>query len=316
MNLNATTPWWICLIGSLFAIILVKQLFGGLGFNLFNPAIAARIALLIGFPTLMTVWVVPNQTPAYFQDKAACIMMTDADTGPTKKEMKTDAATGATPLGAIKMAISTKNSTAKKIKELEVKVAAEKAPESKLAKKRKARLANEKSKNKTATAQITALTSKQSYWDYFIGKVGGCLGETSALALLIGGLILAALRLIRWQLPAAYIGTVVVFTGIVHAFIPTQPGPLFHVLTGGLIIGAFFMATDMVTSPMTVSGVIIFGIGCGIMTTVIRLFGNYPEGVSFSILFMNALVPLIDRYTRKKPFGYVPPAATATEGGK
>jgi electron transport complex protein RnfD len=153
--------------------------------------------------------------------------------------------------------------------------------------------------------------------DYFIGKVGGCLGETSALALLIGGLILAALKLIRWQLPVAYIGTVVILTAIVHSFIPAQPGPMFHLLTGGLILGAFFMATDMVTSPMTIPGVIIFGVGCGLMTTVIRLFGNYPEGVSFSILFMNALVPLIDRYTRKKPFGYTPPApVAATEGGK
>lgn len=229
MNLAANAPWWLCLLGSLLAIGLGKQLFGGLGFNPFNPALVARVALLIGFPSLMTSWVVPN--PGNF---AAC-----------------DAMTGATPLGAQGEAVA-------------------------------------------------------SLSDLFVGNVGGCLGETSALALLIGGLFLLARKLINWQVPAAFIGTVALISGIAHAINPAlTPPALYHVLAGGLMIGAFFMATDMVTSPMTARGALIFGFGCGLITAVIRIWGGYPEGVSFSILFMNALTPLIDRYTIGKPFGYI-----------
>jgi len=142
--------------------------------------------------------------------------------------------------------------------------------------------------------------------DLFYGNVGGCLGETSALALLIGGAFLLVRRLIKWQVPASFIGTVALITGLAHHFNPElTPPALYHVLAGGLMIGAFFMATDMVTSPMTANGALIFGCGCGIITSVIRIWGGYPEGVSFSILFMNALTPLIDRYTIGKPFGYI-----------
>lgn len=229
MNLSAGAPWWICLLGSLLAIGLGKQIFGGLGFNPFNPALVARVALLIGFPSLMTSWVAPN--PGSW---TAC-----------------DALTGATPLAA-------------------------------------------------EAGQLASLN------DLLIGTVGGCLGETSALALLIGGAYLLIKKLIKWQVPAAFIGTVAVISGIVHAVNPAlTPPPLYHILAGGLLIGAFFMATDMVTSPMTANGALIFGIGCGIITSVIRIWGGYPEGVSFSILFMNALTPLIDRYTIGKPFGYI-----------
>ena len=229
MNLSAGAPWWICVLGCLLAIILGKQLFGGLGFNPFNPALVARVALLIGFPSLMTSWVVPNPG-----NLTAC-----------------DAMTGATPLGA----------------------------------------------QGEAVASLSNL---------FTGNVGGCLGETSALALLLGGAFLVIRKLIKWQVPAAFIGTVVVISGLVHAINPeiTQT-PIYHVLAGGLLIGAFFMATDMVTSPMTAKGALIFGFGCGLITSVIRIWGGYPEGVSFSILFMNALTPLIDRYTIGKPFGYI-----------
>ncbi|MBC8206154.1 MAG: RnfABCDGE type electron transport complex subunit D [Kiritimatiellales bacterium] len=229
MNLSAGAPWWICILGALLAIGLGKQIFGGLGFNPFNPALVARVALLIGFPQLMTSWVVPN--PGNF---AAC-----------------DALTGATPLGA----------------------------------------------SGEAVASLSNL---------FIGNVGGCLGETSALALLIGGFYLLIKKLIKWQVPAAFIGTVALISAVVHHFNPdlTQPA-LYHILAGGLLIGAFFMATDMVTSPMTANGALIFGFGCGLITSVIRIWGGYPEGVSFSILFMNALTPLIDRSTIGKPFGYI-----------
>jgi electron transport complex protein RnfD len=229
MNLSSGSPWWICVLGCLLAIVLGKQLFGGLGFNPFNPALVARVALLIGFPSLMTSWVVPNPGSL-----SAC-----------------DAMTSATPLGA-------------------------------------------------EGATVASLA------DLFTGNVGGCLGETSALALLLGGAFLIIRKLIKWQVPAAFIGTVAVISGIVHAVNPeVTPPALYHVLAGGLMIGAFFMATDMVTSPMTAKGALIFGFGCGLITSVIRIWGGYPEGVSFSILFMNALTPLIDRYTIGKPFGYI-----------
>ena len=230
MNLSAGAPWWICILGSLLAIGLGKQLFGGLGYNPFNPALVARVALLVGFPKLMTEWIAPQ---------------------PGKWFVSCDAMTGATPLGAQGKAVA-------------------------------------------------------SISDLFYGNVGGCLGETSALALLIGGAFLLARGLIKWQIPASFIGTVALISGLAHHFNPElTPPALYHVLAGGLMIGAFFMATDMVTSPMTANGALIFGFGCGVITSVIRIWGGYPEGVSFSILFMNALTPLIDRYTIGKPFGYI-----------
>ncbi len=231
MNLSAGAPWWICILGSLLAIGLGKQLFGGLGYNPFNPALVARVALLVGFPKLMTEWIAPQPG----------------------KWLACDALTGATPLAALK--------------------------------------------NHYPLASIS---------DLFYGNVGGCLGETSALALLIGGAFLLARGLIKWQVPASFIGTVALISGLAHHFNPElTPPALYHVLAGGLMIGAFFMATDMVTSPMTANGALIFGFGCGVITSVIRIWGGYPEGVSFSILFMNALTPLIDRYTIGKPFGYI-----------
>ncbi len=231
MNLNAGVPWWVCVIGGVLAIILGKQLFGGLGYNPFNPALVARVGLLIGFPAIMTTW---NTTRG------------------------ADVITTATPLGM-----------------------------------------------EPGTASLGGLLS---------GNVGGCLGETSAIALLIGGAILLACKLIKWQVPVAFIGSVFVITGVAHLISPeTTHSPVFHVLSGGLLLGAFFMATDMVTSPMTKKGALIFGLGCGIMTSAIRLWGSYPEGVSFSILFMNALTPLIDRSTISKPFGYVAPVKGETK---
>ena len=145
-----------------------------------------------------------------------------------------------------------------------------------------------------------------SYMDLFIGNVSGCIGETSVLLLLLGAGYLMYKRYVGWRIPFAYVGTVALLTWIFGGYEGLFSGPwLFHVLSGGLIIGAFFMATDMVTSPITFRGRLIFGIGCGVLTSVIRLWGGYPEGVSFSILLMNLTVPLIDRYTRPKVFGKV-----------
>lgn len=229
MNLNAGAPWWICVLGGFLAMILGKQLYGGLGYNPFNPVLVARVGLLIGFPGIMTSW-----------DK------------PELWHMAIDGVTGATPLGL--------------------------APGETFVK------------------------------DMILGNVGGCLGETSAIALLIGGAFLLWKKLIKWEVPLAFIGTVFVITAAAHLVKPdVYHSPFVHVFSGGLLLGAFFMATDMVTSPMTHKGAWIFGFGCGLITSLIRLFGSYPEGVSFAILFMNALTPLIDRGTVRKPFGYTAP---------
>ncbi len=269
MNLSAGVPWWVCLIGSCIAICLGKQVFGGLGSNPFNPALVARVALLIAFPKIMTSWVPTRQMLAeanseFFSREALSAI----------RSGNLDGITCATPLGWAREA-----------------------------------------HNVAATADTSAweagmqkffpVANGDALWNSFTGNIGGCLGETSALALLIGGVLLIALRIIKWQVPVSFIGTVAVFSGIVNYFAPTvTPEALFHVLTGGLFLGAFFMATDMVTSPMTTKGAVIFGIGCGLITCLIRIWGGYPEGVSFSILIMNALVPLIDRFAKKIPFGY------------
>ena len=234
MNLSAATPWWVCVIGAILAIGLTKQLYGGLGYNIFNPVLVARVGLLIALPGIMTTWV--SATPGQFLPGSI------------------DALTTATPLGQ--------------------------------------------------AAEAGFGPDSGDYWNYFIGNMPGCIGETSVIALLLGGALLAYRGYIRWQVPVAFIGTVALITGLAHATAPDTHAPmLFHLLTGGLFLGAIFMATDMVTSPMSKKGGIIFGIGCGVVTSVIRLWGNLPEGVSFSIIFMNALVPLIDRYTGHKPFG-------------
>ncbi|MEA2012633.1 MAG: RnfABCDGE type electron transport complex subunit D [Verrucomicrobiota bacterium] len=236
LNLSSMAPWWLCAIGAVLAIVLAKQLYGGLGYNPFNPALVARVGLLIAFPKHMTIF--PAPTPAI-----------------SSIEKISHATSYATPLT-----------------------------------------------NWQANGVIES--SSSDIINYFIGNCGGCIGETSALALILGGIFLIYKKLIRWQVPCFYILTVAVITGIIHVCSPeTTPPPLFHILTGGLLIGAFFMATDMVTSPLTKLGSILFAIGCGVMTCVIRQWGGYPEGVSFSILFMNALTPFIDRYTTGKPFG-------------
>jgi len=237
MNLPSGSPWWLVIIGSGAAIVLGKAIYGGLGYNPFNPALVARVFLLISFPVQMTRWVVPQ----------------GITTG-------MDATTGATPLGAAK----------------------------------------------EAAALGTPLNEAglPGNLELLVGNVGGSFGEVSAIALLLGGAYLLYRGIIRWQIPVGFIGTVVVFTGIAHLVQPDRYlNPLVHVLAGGLIIGAFFMATDMVTSPVTRKGMLIFGIGCGVLTSVIRLWGGYPEGVSFAILLMNAVTPLIDRYTKPRVFG-------------
>jgi len=242
MNLSSNTPWWACLVGALIAIIIAKQLFGGLGYNPFNPALVARVALLIGFPGILTSWASTRSMLAHAPDAMTC----------------------ATPLALIPKSLVSSSVDA------------------------------------TSAATVHISTNME----LFLGNIPGSLGETSALALLIGGVYLIKMKLIRWQVPVYYIATVAILALIHHMIDPAHTlTALQHVLSGGLFLGAFFMATDMVTSPETKKGAVVFAIGCGIMTFAIRVWGAYPEGVSFSILFMNAFVPLIDRFASNKPFG-------------
>lgn len=272
MLLSAGMPWWVCIIGTFIAIVFGKQVYGGIGYNPFNPACVGRIALIIGFPKLMTSWV-----PTRFMDKSQFIfdkaVLSDAQIESIKSlpslpflNSVIDGVSSATPLNMVKMSKSLG----------------------------------------TATEQFMGTMSDwNSLWNYAIGNLGGCIGETSAIALIIGGLFLIYLKLIKWQVPVAYLGTVAIFSTIVHytQSSPALPGAMYQMLTGGLLIGALFMATDMVTTPMTWKGGVIFGVGCGVITSVIRDWGGYPEGVMFAIVLMNAFTPLIDRWTANKPFG-------------
>ncbi|HRT72053.1 MAG TPA: RnfABCDGE type electron transport complex subunit D [Bacteroidales bacterium] len=238
-NVPSNLPTWVVIIGSLIAIGIGKMVFGGLGQNLFNPALVSRVFLLISFPVYMTSWPKPIESAR---------QLTDVVTGPT-------------PLGILKETGS--------------------------------------------FAAATQTGEIPTYTNMMLGNMGGSIGEVSAILLLIGAIYLLYRKVITLHIPLAYILSVMIFTGIFWLIDPTKyADPLFHLLTGGLILGAFFMATDMVTSPTSYKGQIIFGIGCGLLTGIIRLFGAYPEGVSFSILIMNAFVPLIDRISNKH-FGEV-----------
>ena len=235
-NLPATLPFWMAVIGSLIAIVVVKQMFGGIGQNFVNPAMTARIILMTSFPTAMAKWVVP------FTDTWSA-----------------DAVTSATPMATL-AGVQGGNLT-------------------------------------TVTSQLPSLT------DMLIGNHGGSMGEVCSIALIIGGLYLIARKVISPIIPFTFIGTVAVF--MLFAGNGHVDFVAYELLGGGLMLGAFFMATDYSTSPINKKGKIIFGIGCGLITSVIRIFGSLPEGVSFSIILMNILVPHIENMTTPKPFGAV-----------
>lgn len=255
-NLPSNVPWWIAVVGSVFAIGVGKMTFGGLGYNPMNPALLARVFLLVSWPVPLTTWPIPR--------------------GGGLGEVAADAVTAASPLAIMKTnaaILSDKASFA--IEEV----------------------------NQAQTA-VNNLTD--SYAQMFFGQTGGCLGETSEFLLLIGAAYLLYKRYIGWQIPLSYLATIGVLTWMFGGYEGLFTGPwLFHILSGGVVLGAFFMATDMVTSPLTAKGGLIFGIGAGIICVVIRLWGGYPEGCSFSIILMNLAVPLIDRYTRPAVFGRV-----------
>lgn len=245
-NLPSCVPYWVPVVGAFFAIAVAKQVFGGLGYNIFNPALAGRAFLMASWPSIMTgKWVVPRLGTMSGIIYSLPVQMTS----------------NATPLTALK-----DYSSVLGLPEL--------------------------------------LNAKSTIYSLFLGMRGGCLGETSCLLLLIGGIILISFRIIDFRIPLSYFLAVFSLTGILWLLGVTPVTPLFHILSGGLFLGAFFMATDYVTSPMTRKGRWIFGIGCGIITVLIRLWGGYPEGVSYSILLMNATTPLIDKFTRSRIFGY------------
>lgn len=239
LNMPVTIPLWMPIIGSLFAIVIVKQFFGGIGHNFMNPALAARAFMLTSWAQAMTNWTVPFAKLSIGGKAAA------------------DAVSSATPLALLKSG---------------------------------------------------SYEGMPTYLNLFLGNAAGCIGEVSALAILIGAAYLLYRCVIKLRVPLCFILTVFVITWIFGKNGWFTGDALRHILSGGVLLGAFFMATDYTTTPYTPKGQIIFGIGCGIITAVIRLWGAYPEGVSYSILLMNAATPLIDRYTAPKRFG--------TEGGK
>ncbi|MBQ2966277.1 MAG: RnfABCDGE type electron transport complex subunit D [Bacteroidales bacterium] len=232
LNLPSTTPWWIVLIGAVVAIGVAKMTFGGLGQNVFNPALVGRVFLLVSFPAQMTDWTRPQGFIG-----------------------SVDALSGATPLGLAK---------------------------------------------EGGVAAVESL----DYMDMLFLNIGGSAGELSAIALIVGFIYLLARRVIKPYITLSIIATVAIFSGIFWAINPAEyTDPVFNILTGGLLLGSIFMATDYVTSPMSNVGGIIFGVGIGIITMLIRYFGAYPEGVSFAILIMNSVVPLINKWCHAKKYG-------------
>ncbi len=236
-NVPSNIPWWIIIIGSLAAIGIGKLSFGGLGNNIFNPALVGRVFMLISFPVQMTSW-------------------------PVNARSGIDAITSATPLSIIKEGISN-------------------------------------------GIPISEITQKlPTTFDMLMGNIGGSLGEISALLLILGGLYMLWKKVITWHIPVSIIATVAFVAAVFWVINPTTYiNPVYHVLSGGLMLGAIYMATDMVTSPMNPKGQIIYGVGIGLITISIRMFGAYPEGISFAILIMNAVTPLINTYVKPKRFG-------------
>ena len=239
LNLPYTTPWWVVFIGAVIAIGVAKMTFGGIGQNIFNPALAGRVFLLVSFPTYMTAWKTPSGL------------------------FGVDAVSGATPLGLIKEGLLQGNS-------------------------------------------IHEIMAKEgiSYSDMLFANLGGSVGELSAIALLAGFVYLLVRKVIRPHITLAIWGTVILTSLIFWLASPERfTDPLFNMLTGGMLLGSCFMATDYVTSPMSVKGGIIFGIGIGFITMMIRYFGSYPEGMSFAILIMNSTVPLLNMWFHQKKYG-------------
>ncbi|CCZ10044.1 MULTISPECIES: RnfABCDGE type electron transport complex subunit D [Culturomica] len=240
-NVPSNLPVWIVIIGALVAIGIGKMSFGGLGCNIFNPALVGRVFLLISFPVQMTTWPKPLGLASSY----------------------VDAETGATPLAILKEAL----------------------------------------KSGQSVTEVMSSGNIAGYREMFLGNMGGSLGEVAAIALLVGFVYMLFRKIITWHIPVTIFATVFVFSGILYLCNPEHfVSPVFHLLSGGMMLGAIFMATDYVTSPMAVKGMVIYGIGIGIITVIVRVFGAYPEGMSFAILIMNGFTPLINRYCKPARF--------------
>jgi electron transport complex protein RnfD len=255
LTLPPWAPWWIGVGGSFVAIVIGKQLYGGLGQNVFNPAMLARVALLISFPVQMTTW--PGSGFGFssmdFMQGLSITLGRDAIP---------DGMTGATSLGLLKTELMADGSA----------------------------------------AQI--IDNNFSIPEAFFGKVSGSLGETSSLLIFLGGLWLLLMRIISWHIPLALLGTTALLSAFFHWLDPSRyADTAFHLLSGGMMLGAFFIATDLVTSPSSKRGQLLFGAGCGAVDFSIRVWGGFPEGMGFAVLFMNALTPLIDIYLRPRVYG-------------
>ncbi|MEO5371702.1 MAG: RnfABCDGE type electron transport complex subunit D [Magnetococcus sp. DMHC-1] len=263
LTLPPHAPWWLCVVGGLFAILVGKQLYGGLGQNIFNPALISRVFLLISFPVQLTFW--PKPTPLFGESSYSLLQSINIFLGGGYGALlPLDTVTGATPLGQYRTEVGMGRTV----------------------------------------EQALGGNYGFNYLDATSGMMGGSLGETSVILLTLGGLYLLHRKVITWHIPLSMLAGCLVPAAVFWMLDPgAYPNPLFHLITGGLILGVFFMATDMVTSPVTAKGQIIFGLGCGILTYLIRTWGGYPEGVSFAIVLMNATVPLIDQYTRPVAYG-------------
>jgi len=258
MSLPPWAPWWIGLLGAFLAIVVGKQVFGGIGQNLFNPAMVARVALLISFPLEMTTWLPPQPLGAAGSPGLLDSLAISFGFGASQ----IDAVSSASLLGHVKTELG------------------------------------------RGTPLTQAMAGEYHPLQLALGSVPGSLGETSALLVLLGGLFLMYKRIISWHIPVSMLATLAALAALFHGLQPERyPGALYHVLAGGSLLGAFFIATDLVTSPVTRRGQLIFGAGCGALVYVIRTWAGYPEGVGFAVLLMNALTPLIDHYVRPRIYG-------------
>lgn len=257
MTLPPWAPWWIAVVGSFIAIVVAKQIFGGIGQNLFNPAMVARVALLISFPLEMTTWVMPKPflsdgAPNFFESLAITF----------GGNLDIDAISSASILGHVKTGLS------------------------------------------AGTSLIDSLTGTYDPFALFVGTAAGSLGETSSLLILAGGIFLITQRIITWHIPFTMLTVIALLATVFNLIEPTRyPNALYHLLSGAAILAAFFIATDLVTSPVTKRGEIIFGAGCGALIFIIRTWTAFPEGAGFAVLLMNALTPLIDHYIKPRIYG-------------
>lgn len=261
LSLPPWAPWWIAISGSGFAVVVGKQIFGGIGQNPFNPAMLARVVLLLSFPIEMTTWVAPS--PLF--STASISFMEGIQITFMAGHSAFDGLSGATLLGQVK----TELSQGLPLEEI--------------------------------------LNDNYHLWSSSVGTTAGSLGETSALLIALGGLYLLYHRIISWHLPVSLLTSLTLLCGGFYLLDPhAYANPLLHLSSGGLMLGAFFIITDPVTSPCTARGQLFFGAGCGILIFVIRTWGGYPEGVAFAVLLMNALTPLIDHYIRPRRYGRTP----------